>query len=263
MANQHIFNNTLIITGSVTASQGFYGDGSGLTGVSGGIYERGSGGCSIQPIVGGTASSDYSVVAGGNNNTAAGTCSVISGGDNNTVGATNSTISGGTSNRLAGNCSTIAGGKLNTGSADFSFIGGGQLNHIEAGQPYSTIVGGLGNEIIGSTGDSNTILGGFSNVISGSSNSVIGGAQNTVSINAASFVFGSGMTIGAGTSIGSTNLYTQNIHVTGSTTSDGILKLSRRETTPSPAQEGMIIASGSAGASTLYYYDGSSWNALL
>ena len=34
MANQHIFNNTLIITGSVTASQGFYGDGSGLTGIT-------------------------------------------------------------------------------------------------------------------------------------------------------------------------------------------------------------------------------------
>ena len=34
MANQHIFNNTLIITGSVTASEGFYGDGSGLTGIT-------------------------------------------------------------------------------------------------------------------------------------------------------------------------------------------------------------------------------------
>ena len=34
MANQHIFQNNLIITGSVTASQGFYGDGSGLTGIT-------------------------------------------------------------------------------------------------------------------------------------------------------------------------------------------------------------------------------------
>jgi hypothetical protein len=33
MANRQIFNNTLIITGSVTASQGFYGDGSNITGV--------------------------------------------------------------------------------------------------------------------------------------------------------------------------------------------------------------------------------------
>lgn len=34
MANKHIYQNSLIITGSVTASQGFYGDGSGLTGIT-------------------------------------------------------------------------------------------------------------------------------------------------------------------------------------------------------------------------------------
>ena len=34
MANEHIFQNNLIITGSVTASEGFYGDGSGLTGIT-------------------------------------------------------------------------------------------------------------------------------------------------------------------------------------------------------------------------------------
>ena len=34
MANEHIFQNNLIITGSVTASDGFYGDGSGLTGIT-------------------------------------------------------------------------------------------------------------------------------------------------------------------------------------------------------------------------------------
>ena len=34
MANEHIFENNLIITGSVTASQGFFGDGSGLTGIT-------------------------------------------------------------------------------------------------------------------------------------------------------------------------------------------------------------------------------------
>lgn len=34
MANEHIINNSLIITGSVTASGGFSGDGSGLTGIT-------------------------------------------------------------------------------------------------------------------------------------------------------------------------------------------------------------------------------------
>ena len=38
MANQQIFNNTLIITGSVTASEGFYGDGSDVTGVVSSSY---------------------------------------------------------------------------------------------------------------------------------------------------------------------------------------------------------------------------------
>jgi hypothetical protein len=41
-----------------------------------------------------------------------------------------------------------------------------------------------------------------------------------------------------------------------------ILQLEVRTTTPTPA-EGMIIASGSVGASVLYYYDGSTWNALF
>ena len=41
-----------------------------------------------------------------------------------------------------------------------------------------------------------------------------------------------------------------------------ILQLAVRTTTPTPV-EGMIIASGSVGASTLYYYNGTSWNALF
>ena len=53
-----------------------------------------------------------------------------------------------------------------------------------------------------------------------------------------------------------------NVHITGSTTTDGILQLSRRDTTPSGV-EGMVIASGSAGASKLYYFNGSTWNALF
>ena len=34
MANEHIFNNSIIITGSVSSSVGFYGDGSGLSGIT-------------------------------------------------------------------------------------------------------------------------------------------------------------------------------------------------------------------------------------
>ena len=52
------------------------------------------------------------------------------------------------------------------------------------------------------------------------------------------------------------------VQVTGSLMINDILQLSQRTTTPT-AVEGMIIASGSVGASKVYYYNGTSWNALF
>lgn len=52
------------------------------------------------------------------------------------------------------------------------------------------------------------------------------------------------------------------LQVTGSVSISDILTLTRRTTTPTPV-EGMIIASGSTGASILYYYNGTTWNALF
>jgi hypothetical protein len=52
------------------------------------------------------------------------------------------------------------------------------------------------------------------------------------------------------------------VQITGSLNIKDILVLSPRTTTPTPS-EGMIIASGSAGSSKLYYYNGTSWNALF
>ena len=49
------------------------------------------------------------------------------------------------------------------------------------------------------------------------------------------------------------------IQVTGSLTINDILQLKVRTTNPGAPVEGMIIASGSVGASKLYYYNGSSW----
>ena len=63
--------------------------------------------------------------------------------------------------------------------------------------------------------------------------------------------------VGIGTS---TPQYT--LDVSGSARINDILILQPRTTTPTPI-EGMVIASGSAGASILYYYNGSSWNALF
>ena len=50
--------------------------------------------------------------------------------------------------------------------------------------------------------------------------------------------------------------------LTGSLHINDILQLTVRTTTPT-AQEGMIIASGSTGESKLYYYNGTTWNALF
>jgi hypothetical protein len=72
--------------------------------------------------------------------------------------------------------------------------------------------------------------------------------------------------IGNGTSDGSrSNLVFASgsqFQVTGSLIVRDILQLAVRTTTPTPI-EGMIIASGSAGSSVLYYYNGTSWNALF
>jgi hypothetical protein len=44
---------------------------------------------------------------------------------------------------------------------------------------------------------------------------------------------------------------------------NNLVKLTVRSTNPPAPQEGMIMASGSAGSSVLYYYNGTSWNALF
>ena len=53
-----------------------------------------------------------------------------------------------------------------------------------------------------------------------------------------------------------------NLQVTGSLMVKDILQLAVRTTFPTGI-EGMIVASGSAGASKLYYYNGTIWNALF
>ena len=51
--------------------------------------------------------------------------------------------------------------------------------------------------------------------------------------------------------------------VTGSLNVNDLIKLTVRTTNPGSPSEGMIMASGSVGASKLYYYNGSDWNALF
>lgn len=200
-----------------------------------------------------------SFIGGGAGNQIAGNNSVIGGGCNNYSGQY-SFVGSGKDNCVNSSFSVIGGGTLNTGSGACGFIGGGESNYNE--QIYGAIGGGYCNKIYGPN-DSSTIVGGHSNVISGSGNSVILGYGNTIDAGSENWIVAGGsINISGSQSIGSTNFAAQNIHITGSTTTNGILVLSRRETTPS-AREGMIIASGSAGSSKLYYYNGTSWNALF
>jgi hypothetical protein len=54
-----------------------------------------------------------------------------------------------------------------------------------------------------------------------------------------------------------------NFDTDGTLTIPDLLQLPVRTTDPISPVEGGIMASGSAGSSVLYYYNGTSWNALF
>ena len=176
-ANYTYVNNLSIegvVSGS-TFSGSFVGDGSGLTGISGG-----GGGGSFSPYV--TASN--------------GTGILPSTGSNSTTIGANSTIGGGTSNSLSGTCSFIGGGCLNTGSACFSVLGGGRenelLNHYSVtlgglrnytNELYAFVGGGCGNCVYNPKADRRfgAIVGGLGNFTNEDYTFIGGGRQNCIS----------------------------------------------------------------------------------
>jgi hypothetical protein len=87
------------------------------------------------------AAGDYSVIGGGQNNTAT-SYGVVCGGSNNSVIGNNGFVGGGTSNSITdGGAVSIVGGLGNTSSSYYSSIGGGFYN---TGSGYcSTIPGGM------------------------------------------------------------------------------------------------------------------------
>ena len=231
---------------------------------------------------GATLGGEYSSILAGCSNDNDGKWSSIGGGNRNDIDttATGSFLGAGCLNTMEGNDSFIGAGYGNKIWEDTccNFIGAGFSNDIKQGcfhgilagrsnnisssnadfiDAGNTIVGGRGNQILQEV-DGSFIGNGRCNVITGSFNfsSIIGGECNTVTT-ANSHIIGSCIT-----SDKANYTYVDNIHITGSTTTNGILQLTRRETTPTGV-EGMIIASGSVGSSKLYYYDGSSWNALF
>ena len=279
--------------------------------IGSGLYEAGTGACSIKPTIGSNtvaaltssiaggelnniscvdANSSHNFIGGGRNNCISGSfAGVIVGGGYNTLttGSSNTIqiydfIGGGNQNIAGGGFSSVVGGQNNEATGCVSGVFGGSGN--KALSCRSTVMGGLCNIVNGSTnsailgGNDNSvyttytgdgmgefILGGKGNVISGPDarcSTIIGGRNNTITHRNSHIIGGTSFV-----SQEERTTYVENLHVTSSVdaanTISSILTLNRRETSPDSPLEGMIMASGSAGSSKLYYYDGNSWNALF
>jgi len=118
----------------------------------------------------------YSVISGGERNSAVGQYSVISGGSQNSAGNSYAAIGGGLTNVASANSATVAGGQQNTSSGQYSTISGGAVN--VAGNNYSSVGGGTGNN---AGGVSATVAGGQQNVASNNYSTVGGGNGNNAS----------------------------------------------------------------------------------
>ena len=278
--------------------------------IGSGLYEAGTGACSINPTIGSNtvaaptssiaggelnniscvdANSSHNFIGGGRNNLISGSFAgvivgggfntlttgssntiqiydFIGGGNQNIAGGGFSSVVGGQDNEATGCVSGVFGGSSNKALSRRSTVMGGQCN-IVSGSDNSAILGGNDNCVSTTyTGDGmgEFILGGKSNVILGDAccSTIIGGRDNTITHRNSHIIGGTSFTSQA-----ERTTYVENLHVTSSidqaNSITSILTLNRRETTPDSPLEGMIMASGSAGSSKLYYYNGSSWNSLF
>ncbi|MBS1561314.1 MAG: hypothetical protein JSS89_06890 [Bacteroidetes bacterium] len=167
-----------------------------------------------------TASANYSVIAGGRNNTNSGLNAGILSGDGTTVSAANAAMLGGVSNTIgaSGSQSFIGSGGTITVNAPLSAVVCGQ-SHSITGSGLSFIGGGANNSISGST---NVIFGGQNNSVNSGRFSVIGGGSvNAISVDSSVILGGLSNTISAGplSSIVGGNVNT----ISGSGSNAGIL----------------------------------------
>ena len=139
----------------------------------------------------GTYAVDFQMLRLTNAAVASGNFSVISGGEYNTASNSHASVGGGYQNTASGDKSRVGGGNQNTASSDFSTVGGGANNSASGSR--STIAGGASNTATGysastlggfgngSTNNYASNLGGVSNSSSGEYSSVVGGANNVAS----------------------------------------------------------------------------------
>jgi hypothetical protein len=118
-----------------------------------------------------TASGNYATVGGGRQNTASGTGATVGGGEQNTAGFLQyATVGGGLLNTASGFAATVGGGLRNAASGNYATVGGGYLN-TASGQ-YATVGGGVFNT---ASGQYATVGGGSDNTASGIYSAIPGG----------------------------------------------------------------------------------------
>lgn len=199
----YTFMNNLDVEGTVSASifsGSFVGDGSGLTGISGGgggdysPFLTSSNGTGIYPATGShcTTLGNFTTIAGGILNTGSGTCGFIGSGRKNNITnlSIGSTIVAGEINLLSGssNSAIVAGccNILNSTSgyyggadgSDYSIIGAGRCNELFK-SCYSAIVSGRSN-CLGSSAHCSFIGAGQDNTGSGNNNFIGTGCSNLI-----------------------------------------------------------------------------------
>ena len=154
----------------------------GWNNVAGGKGATVLGGGGTTAAEGNEAYSDFSVVAGGTENTAGDTASgdrtmaqwaFVGGGETNTASGQASSVTGGRLNTASNTAATVSGGSGNTASGSSSAASGG-VSNVAVG-PNSVVAGGVGNraEAIGSV-----VSAGVSNIASGNQSTVSGGRGN-------------------------------------------------------------------------------------
>jgi hypothetical protein len=154
------------------------------------------------------ASGDYSVIGGGQDNTASGLLATVGGGGSNTASGGDATVGGGFQNTASGWYATIGGGQNNTASGNYAAVGGGGFNTASGGSTtvgggsqntasaiYATVGGGQNNTASGSYA---TVGGGRNNAASGAYSAIPGGSY--LRVGARSFGF-SGQTTMAQTDL--------------------------------------------------------------
>lgn len=146
-----------------------------------------------QSVIGGGATnqtgdtSDNAVIGGGANNVARGQHSTIGGGYISLTTGNYSTVAGGISNFAAGHGSFIGGGGPSAAGGQFSTIGGG-ANNLASGN-YTTIAGGHWNDIA-PLGQFGVVSGGHANRSNGAYSVISGGDSNQLQLADYSIILG-------------------------------------------------------------------------